>query len=318
MLSHPTREGRMTIAAYSRASRPLFGAAMMALAFAGLPAKALAWGSDGHMIVALIAQQYLDPDVKKKVDVLLKSDNDKLTKKDIASRAVWADKYRDSDRNGKKVRYNGTQQWHFVDMEISAPDMKAACFNHPALPAGMPASKGAAKDCVVDKIAQFTDELKNAKTSKAERLLAFKFLLHFVGDIHQPLHAADNHDRGANSVQIIYGNHTVAENLHSYWDHILVDDLNKDFEVTAATLGNKFENKKSEWMKGQPADWAQESFTLARDVAYKLPSKTVLDKNKVKCIQIDQAYDDKSLTVVSEQLAKGGMRLAMILNEALK
>src|SRR3954468_22104386 len=84
---------------------------LVAAGLAGAPGKASAWGSDGHMIVALIAQQYLDPDVKKKVDALLKSDKDKLTAKDIASRAVWADKYRDSDRNGKKIRYNGTQNW---------------------------------------------------------------------------------------------------------------------------------------------------------------------------------------------------------------
>lgn len=310
----------MTTAAYSHASRPLFGAAMMALAFAGLPAKAFAWGSDGHMIVALIAQQYLDPDVKKKVDALLKSDNDKLTKKDIASRAVWADKYRDSDRNSKKkTRYLGTQQWHFVDMEIDGPDFDAACFGHPAVPAGQPASKGPAKSCVADKITQFSNELKNTKTTKAERLRAFKFLLHLVGDVHQPLHAADhNNDRGANKVQILYGKRTAAENLHSYWDHVLVDMLGKDFEVTAATLGKKYENRKTDWMKGQPADWARESFTLARDVVYKLPSNIVLDKHNEKCIQLDQAYDDKSLPVVEQQLAKGGMRLAMILNQALK
>jgi hypothetical protein len=301
----------------ARRSVAILLSGLVAAGLAGAPGKASAWGSDCHMIVALIAQQYLDPDVKKKVDALLKSDKDKLTPKDIASRAVWADKYRDSDRNGKKIRYNGTQNWHFVDMEISAPDMNAACFNHPPLN-GARASNGPAKDCVVDKIEQFKAELKDPKTSKAERLLAFKFLLHFVGDVHQPLHAADNHDRGANSVQIIFGKHTVAENLHSYWDHILVDDLGKDYEVTAATLGKKYQSKKTDWMKGQPADWAQESFTLARDVAYKLPSKTVLDKHKVKCIQIDKAYDDKSLPVIEQQFAKGGMRLAMILNEALK
>src|SRR5215831_16839768 len=107
----------MGFSVFTRHSRSLFFAGI-AVAFAGAPGKAIAWGSDGHMIVALIAQQNLDPDVKKKVDALLKSDKDKLTKKDTASRAVWADKWRDSDRNTTKIRYNATQAWHFVDIEI--------------------------------------------------------------------------------------------------------------------------------------------------------------------------------------------------------
>jgi len=311
----------MGFSVFTRHSRSLcfvgcFAGTMLTLA--GAPSRAIAWGSDGHMIVALIAQQNLDPAVKKKVDALLKSDKDKLTKKDIASRAVWADKWRDSDRTTSKIRFNATQAWHFVDIEIASPSIDVACFNHPVLPPGTPASKGPAKDCVVDKIVQFTAELKDPKTTQAERLLAFKFLLHFVGDVHQPLHTADNKDRGGNNVQIIYGKHTVAENLHSYWDHILVDDLGKDYHVTAKTLAQKYQDKKSEWMKGQPADWALESFALARDVAYNLPTTTKLDKHNIKCIVIDQAYDDRALPTVSEQLAKGGMRLAMILNDALK
>jgi nuclease S1 len=284
----------------------------------GTPGKALAWGVDGHKIVALVAQQFLDPDVKKKVDALLKSDTDKLTAKDIASRAVWADKYRDSDRNGKKIRFNGTRQWHFVDIELKSPNFDKACFDHSALPADTAASKGPAQSCVADKIQQFLAELKNPKTSKAERLLALKFLLHFVGDIHQPLHAADNNDQGGNKVFVIFGKHTVAEKLHAYWDDVLVENLGKDVDQVAAMLANKFKDKKADWMKGDPKAWANESFGQARDVAYKLPTATKLDKHKVKSFVIDKAYDDKAQPVVAEQLAKGGMRLAMILNDALK
>ncbi|HEX5212824.1 MAG TPA: S1/P1 nuclease [Pseudolabrys sp.] len=288
------------------------------IAIAAAPEQSLAWGVDGHKIVALVAQQFLDPAVKKKVDALLKSDKDKLTPTDIANRAVWADKYRDSDRNGAKVRYNATRQWHFVDIELNAPDYDKACFGHPALPAGTVASKGPAADCVADKILQFQAELKDPKTSKAEQLLAFKFLLHFVGDIHQPLHDADNNDEGANKVFVIFGKHTVAEKLHAYWDDVLPESLGKDVDQVAAMLADKFKDKKTAWMTGTPKDWANESFALARDVAYKVPSKTTVDKDKVKCFVLDQAYDDKSRPVVSEQLAKGGMRLAMILNDALK
>ncbi len=292
-------------------------AAAFALPVAG-GGRALAWGNDGHMIVALIAQHYLDPAAKKRVAALLKSDHDKLTKRDIASRATWADRFRDSDRNTTKQRYNATRQWHFVDIELSKPDLDAACFHFPPLPKGVAASKGPAKDCVVDKIDEFETELENKHTSKAERLLAFKFLLHFVGDIHQPLHAADNHDKGGNSVQILFGKHTAADNLHSYWDSVLIDKIDKDYEKIAAMLIDKYDDKQSAWMKGTPKQWALQSFALARDVVYKLPDTHRRDKHGVDCIVIDAAYDAKALPVVQEQLAKAGMRLAMLLNRALK
>ena len=119
-----------------------------------------------------------------------------MTAHDIASEATWADKYRDSDRNGTKIRYEATWRWHFVDVELPQPDLVAACFGHPALPLGIPASKGPPQACVVDKINQFSAELGDPATAYSEQLVALKFLLHFVGDLHQPLHASDDHDSG--------------------------------------------------------------------------------------------------------------------------
>jgi len=115
----------------------------------------------------------------------------------LATGNTWADKYRDSDRDTTKIRYEATWRWHFVDTELAQPDLASACFDHPPLPAGVPASQGPPPACVVDKIDQFTAELSNPATGASERLLALKFLLHFVGDLHQPLHAADDHDAGA-------------------------------------------------------------------------------------------------------------------------
>lgn len=104
--------------------------------------NALAWGDEGHKIVALIAEHYLDAAARARVSALLATDTDNLTAHDIASAATWADKYRDSDRNGAKERYTGTRQWHFVDIELADPDLGRACFGYPPLPAGTVASKG--------------------------------------------------------------------------------------------------------------------------------------------------------------------------------
>ena len=86
-------------------------------------------------------------------------DTDSLTPHDIASEATWADKYRDSDRNGTGERYRRARQWHFVDIELDNPNLAKACHNHPRLPSGILASRGPADACIVDKIDEFEAEL---------------------------------------------------------------------------------------------------------------------------------------------------------------
>src|SRR5215475_5415681 len=108
------------------------------------PRGAHAWGDDGHKVVALIAQSFLETDVRKRVNALLAADTDSLTPHDIASAATWADKYRDANIDGSRQK---TSQWHFVDIEITAPNLDKACFNHPPIPPGTAASGGPAFDC---------------------------------------------------------------------------------------------------------------------------------------------------------------------------
>jgi hypothetical protein len=95
---------------------------------------------------------------------MLRADPDDLTKHDIASEATWADKYR--DENNRKDHYTQTENWHFVDLELSGPDMTSACFGRPKIPSGTVASNGPAKDCVVDKIEQFSTELASPNMKK--------------------------------------------------------------------------------------------------------------------------------------------------------
>ena len=123
--------------------------------------------------------------------------HEELTAHDIASEATWADEYRNRNIDNSRAL---TSSWHFVDIEIDGPNIDQACFDHPE--PDHPASTGPAKDCVVDKIQEFADELANPDTDPEEQVVALKFLLHFVGDLHQPLHAADDHDRGANDKKV--------------------------------------------------------------------------------------------------------------------
>ena len=92
----------------------------------------LAWGDEGHEIIAAIAYARLTPATRKAVDSLLASDQDTLTSPDFVTRATWADRYRDADRNTSKKQYNATRQWHYVDIEIDGGTLDEACFHHPS------------------------------------------------------------------------------------------------------------------------------------------------------------------------------------------
>jgi hypothetical protein len=285
------------------------------LMLAAMPQQAAAWGDDGHMTVALIAQNYLTPKARTTVTAMLAADTDSLTKHDIASEATWADKFRDSDN--RKDHYDETERWHFVDLEISKPDLTTVCFGRVPLPAGTLASNGPAVACVVDKINQFAVELAASGTDAEEKLFALKFLLHFVGDLHQPLHSSDNHDRGGNDVKVSADgiNHKSRDELHGYWDTQFVEGIATPPSALAAKLLAQITSAQvTEWEQGTPDDWAMQAYGISKQDAYGNPP---LSKAKTSN-HLDAAYVAKAEADVALQLSRAGVRLASILNKALK
>jgi hypothetical protein len=272
---------------------------------------ALAWGDEGHEIVALVAQSFLESDVRKRVAALLAADTSNLTAHDIASEATWADKFRDANINGSRDR---TKQWHFVDIEITAPKIDQACFNHPSIPPGTTASDGPADDCVVDKIQEFAAELANPGTDLEEQVAALHFVLHFVGDVHQPLHSSDDHDRGGNDKRVTAAG-LAAGNLHHFWDTTFVEQLGPDARTIASDLiGHISKDQQAQWQAGGPADWPQETFNMAKVDAYgQLP-----EPNSHGSFRISDEYVTTATNDVAMQLSKAGFRLAQILNQSLR
>jgi hypothetical protein len=261
--------------------------------------------------VARIAQSFLEADVLKRVNALLAADTDALTPHDIASAATWADKYRDSNTRGARQK---TRQWHFVDIELTAPDLDQACFNHPALPPGTVASNGPADDCVVDKIEEFAVELANPATDLEEQVVALKFLLHFVGDVHQPLHASDDHDRGGNNKKVA-ASWIKAGNLHHYWDTEFVALLETDAKSIASDLiGHISKDQQKQWQAGSPSDWAKDSFRIAKADTYGLLS----EPSSGGSYGLSEKYVKTATADVALQLSKAGVRLAFLLNNALR
>jgi nuclease S1 len=274
---------------------------------------ACAWGDQGHEIVVLVAARYFEPGIRTRIDALLRADQTNLTATDLVHEAIWADRYRDLDRDTTRLRYEQTRRWHFVNTSINTGDVGAACFGHPALTAGIPALAGPAAACAVDKIDQFADELARADTPPSERRAALQFLLHLVGDIHQPLHAADDTDGGGNAKRVSARN-IAPGTLHHYWDTEFVRRLGGDANVVAETLVEKITDAQvRQWSADQPSDWALESFEVAKRQAYgRLPRP----RNDI--YYLDASYTFDATRTVASQLSKAGVRLAKVLNEALR
>ena len=281
-----------------------------------VPSAVFAWGDRGHEITGVIAYARLTATAKRNVDALLASDRDSLTAQDFVSRTNWADEYRDSDRQTTKQRYEQTRNWHFVNIDL-ATGRVFGC--NPKLPPGTPTSAGPARACILDKVDQFTTELRTRSTSRQETLLALKFLMHLLGDLHHPLHAADNRDRGGNDVAVIFGNPQRRDSLHSFWDNYLVQRLGDDARFLGRSLDRQITAAQSQrWTNGTVVDWAKESFAEAKRVTYDFRNNGQAADSGETAIRLDQEYEGRAIPVVREQLVKAGVRLASVLNNSFK
>jgi hypothetical protein len=273
-----------------------------------VPQQASAWGDEGHMAVASIAAHYLQPAVKTQIDAMLAADTDGRTKHDFASEATWADRWRED-------HYEQTELWHYVDTEIDSPDLKSACYGRSPLPAGMVALDGPPKACVVDKIKQFAAELASPSTDPEERIVALKFVLHFVGDVHQPLHSSDNRDRGGNEVKVIADGieHNARDELHGYWDNQFVEGVAKPYTALASKLLAQITPAQAAaWASGTADEWSLEAFAIGKADAYGNPPLSKATPQHLSAAYVAQAEKDVAL-----QLSKAGVRLAYLLNQAL-
>ena len=252
-----------------------------------LPAPAFAWGPEGHEVVAHIAAMNLTPKARADVAALLGGE----AEASMAIASNWADEIRDARPE--------TTSWHYVNLEID-DDLRYD-----------PARDCAAGNCAVAQIVRDEAILKSNAAPEA-RTEALKFLIHFIGDIHQPLHGGDNHDHGGNGVQVSYRNGKFGS-LHHFWDDDMVVSLGKNPVVIANAIDSALSpmQKAALMDAGPPVAWAEASARIARDVIYKQthkdPKAVLPDSDVVTDAQIARV-----------QLAKAGYALAGVLNAALK
>jgi hypothetical protein len=261
------------------------------LAVLCVPLPAFSWGGEGHDLVARIAQAQLTAKVRAKVDAIL---GPNVT---MASISSWAD-------NIRRQRAE-TGPWHYIDIPIDQThlDMARDC------------AKG---DCVVQAIINFRIALKNPATPADKRKEALMFLIHFVGDMHQPLHSSDNKDQGGNGVRVQLVGSDRPGNLHGAWDSGILGHMGKEDDLYPSMLQEAEKNRKK-WSKGTVQQWAEESHKAAVEVTYgKLPTKPVAGTPNTTPIPLDAAYEQAAEPVIRVQIEKAGDRLARVLNETLK
>lgn len=295
-----------------------------------LPRAGLAWGPEGHRVIATIADQLLrrsDPALQAKIVALFKTDKDNhLTKTDIADEATWPDALREKSEEAR----DAMALWHATRLKPDKPDMASACFGNTPLPAGYPASHGPRENCSVDKVLQFEAELRSPQTSSFERVAAVRFLLNLVGDLHDPLDAIDYGDQGGFCVALQVGSKPPVR-LSTYWQEALVGEAagHNATQGAARLLASIGTAELGDWPRGQPAAWAQETYEVARSITYSFAAGQPVGKETfpsakggpcptVNVYRVGPDYETKALAAVKTQLAKAGVRLAATLRDNFK
>lgn len=244
---------------------------------------ALAWGPEGHVVVAELAESRLTDSARVAVRRLLGDTT-------FVSIATWADEVRLTEPE--------TARWHFVDLDIGEAQYKPERDCRPS----------ATGDCLLAALERFIATLRHPHAPQETRATALKFIVHLVADLHQPLHCADNHDHGGNDVAVQF--FMEPTNLHRIWDSGLLQKTGlRERDYVRHLEGWLARHDAHALTKGTIVSWTLESHAIAVHHIY--PD---LPPNR----HLAGAYYDTHIRFVDEQLAKAGVRLAKVLNEALQ
>lgn len=263
------------------------------------PGVAFAWGDSGHRTVAEIATRYLSENARAQVQDLLGGLEQFV---DVAS---WADDVRDSDERP------GTYNWHVVEIPPDGVryDRARDCKND---------------DCIVEKVKEFAGIVGDRRIKKSERIDALKFLIHFVGDLHMPLHAYAPLNRPKGTAVRIG---STTEKLHLWWDYAwwdaaFSDEFGSDpSELTITLVAQITPAQQSAWSRGTVEDWTNESFALSHEFVTRYEIITALraagSSDDTPIVLPDSALVEMKLVVV-QRLKMAGVRLAWLLNQAFR
>ncbi len=238
------------------------------------------WGPEEHRLIATVADAYLLPEVEH----LIRNDFNIMTLADVAT---WADRIR-------KQRSQGS--WHYANIRKGRVSYRKQ--------RDCPTGK-----CVVEKVHQFERVLRDRNRPRAERKDALKYLVHFVGDVHQPLHLGDKEDRGGGTIQLFYNGRPT--NLHALWDGGLASVRGRNLVHYAGFLNRRIaKDDIEEWTRSTVIDWANESRKLALEHAY-----GPVRRGKMR---LSKEYVERAREIIDMRMSQAGVRLAHMLNLSLK
>jgi hypothetical protein len=243
-----------------------------------VPLSATAFGPKGHRVITLAALPLLSPTAEAQVMGLLTLR--RIT--DLQWEALWGDNIRPC--------CPGTGAWHYVNIPADATTYEA--------------TRDCPKGCVISALHQWTRILADTGQAIEFRQAALRWILHLMGDIHQPLHTWDGRTLGGNMVEVTFLGWPA--NLHEIWDERIIDQVYPQPEDLLAEVQKKITaTARQEWETGGPQQWAEESHRIAKTSAL-VPSGTALDRE----------YLAQAVPVIREQVAKAAVRVAQVLNAA--
>jgi hypothetical protein len=236
--------------------------------------QALAWGQTGHRVVGLVAEQHLTKKARKQVLAILEGNS-------LAEVSNFMDDVK-SD-----AAYNHTHDWHWV-----------------TIPDGMPYAQTQKnpKGDLVMKIEEILAALEAGNLTRAQEQENLKFLVHLIGDLHQPLHVGGKDDSGGNDVKLQWFGQP--SNLHRVWDSEMIEGKDLSFTELACFVGEPTKNEIKAWQAENVRAWAS-GMMVYRPQVYKLPEDG----------KLGYRYSYENFDTVQKLLLQGGIRLAGLLNQ---
>jgi hypothetical protein len=270
------------------------------LAFAS---PAHAYWEYGHESVARVAWEQMRPDTRRQVAALLRQgrllETPECPVRTIEQASVWADCVKPL---GDRFAY--VYSWHYQNVDVCKPfDLKSACKDG---------------NCVSAQIERNARLLADPKVPTRERLMALALLVHFMGDLHQPMHAGDHQDLGGNRVAANYGIVGGRANLHSIWDGWLAERaISSPPSGPSAILAQIPAAERERIASGTVEDWSREMWGKARDLAYKTLVGDPCGAGPVERPTLTEAQVRELIPEVRTDVVEGGIRLARLIDDAL-
>jgi hypothetical protein len=277
---------------------------LIALALLLAPAPALAWWEYGHETVAAIAWLKASPQTRAEIDRLLRQarllDTPTCPARTIEQASVWPDCIKTLGE-----RFSYASPWHYQNVDVCRPfDQVSACRDG---------------NCISAQIERNMRLLANRQLPVRERIFALAFVVHLLGDLHQPMHAGDRGDLGGNRVSASYGLIAGRTNLHSIWDGYLADrGISEPPGEARGLLSAVSETEMAAMRTGTVTDWARESWQVAHDFAYAAVYPDPCGAPPAERPVITEETTRRLVPVVRQQVTRGGLRLARLLDEAFQ